>query len=65
VDRCSELGAMPEAYPKLRGHEDSGIRRCPYRQYLILYRVLADAVEVVRVLHGARDIDRLLFPDEP
>ncbi len=29
--------------------------------YLILYRVIADGVQVVRVLHGARDISGRLF----
>ena len=29
--------------------------------YVILYRVVGDDVHVVRVLHGARDIDGALF----
>ena len=36
----------------------------PFRDYLIFYRVTAEAVEILRVLHGARDIDRLLFPED-
>jgi toxin ParE1/3/4 len=31
--------------------------------YLILYRLIAGGVQVVRVLHGARHIDRLLFSE--
>jgi plasmid stabilization system protein ParE len=31
------------------------------RPYLILYRVIPDGVQIVRVLHGARDIDSALF----
>ena len=31
-----------------------------FRNYLILYRELPDGVEIVRVLHGARDIKRIL-----
>jgi len=31
-----------------------------FRNYLIFYRELADGVEIVRVLHGARDIKRIL-----
>lgn len=34
------------------------IRRFP--NYLIFYRIIADGIEVVRVLHGAQDIERLL-----
>ena len=31
-----------------------------FRNYLIFYRELPDGVEIVRVLHGARDIQRIL-----
>ena len=31
-----------------------------FRNYLIFYRELSDGVEIVRVLHGARDIQRIL-----
>ncbi len=31
------------------------------RPYLILYRILPTAVQIVRVLHGARRIDAALF----
>ena len=31
-----------------------------FRNYLIFYRELADGAEIVRVLHGARDIQRIL-----
>jgi toxin ParE1/3/4 len=40
-----------------------GIRRRPFGNYLIFYRVGANAIEVVHVLHGARDYERLLFPE--
>ena len=31
-----------------------------FRKYVIFYRPLADGIEVLRVLHGSRDIDALL-----
>jgi toxin ParE1/3/4 len=31
-----------------------------FRNYLIFYRKLQDGVEIVRVLHGARNIQRIL-----
>ena len=40
-----------------------GLRRWPvkgFRDYLIFYRPLEGGIEVIRVLHGARDIERLL-----
>ena len=33
--------------------------------YLILYRVLPDAVEIVRVLHGARNLTAILADSDP
>ena len=30
-----------------------------FRKYLIFYRLLGDGIEVLRVLHGARDIESL------
>lgn len=63
-ERCKRLGVMPRAYPLVPRNEDTGVRRCPFREYLIFYRVTADAVEILRVLHGARDIDALLFPED-
>lgn len=32
----------------------------PFNAYLIFYRPIARGVEIVRVLHGARDISRIL-----
>ena len=64
TERCLSLGSMPKAYPLVPRHEASAIRRCVFRQYLILYRVHSSLVEVLRVVHGARDLDKLLFPDE-
>lgn len=37
----------------------AGLRRLPVENYLILYRVTSDCVEISRVLHGARDIESL------
>jgi toxin ParE1/3/4 len=41
----------------------AGIRKCAvagFRNFLIFYRIANDAVEIVRVLHGARDIPSIL-----
>lgn len=36
-------------------------RRVPrFANYLIFYRVTEEAIQIIRVLHGARDIERLL-----
>jgi plasmid stabilization system protein ParE len=62
--KCGDLIDMPLAFQLVRNHEASGIRRRVHGNYLIFYRVSDDAVEILRVLHGAMDYERRLFPDE-
>jgi toxin ParE1/3/4 len=44
-----------------RRREDlaSGILSFSFGRYIIFYRVIVSAIEVVRVLHGARDIENI------
>jgi toxin ParE1/3/4 len=44
--------ARPELSPDLRSF--------PHGAYLILYRVVEDGVEIVRVVHAARNLDDLI-----
>jgi toxin ParE1/3/4 len=57
-EKCALLSRQPqmgrsrfELSPELRGF--------PVGNYLIFYRPAMDGIEVVRVLHGARDIPEL------
>jgi plasmid stabilization system protein ParE len=59
-ERCAGLSRMPERYQKLEGFESAGSRRRIYRDYLIVYRVLPNEVEVLRVIHGASDFQDVL-----
>ena len=52
----SEFPAMGVARDEIR----SGLRLLPVGNYLVLYRQAADGVEVVRVIHGARQWQDLL-----
>lgn len=36
-----------------------GLRSLPVGSYVIFYRLIGDGIEIVRVLHGARDIENL------
>lgn len=63
-DRCEGLGHMPRAFPLIPGREERGIRRRPYGDYLIFYRVTEIQVEVLHVLHGAQQYDQILFPND-
>ena len=60
LDRCEALADMPRAFPLVPRYEQYGIRRYVYRDYLIFYRVLENLVEVIHILHGARDYEALL-----
>ena len=44
-------------------YESAGIRRQVYGNYLIFYRVNVSTVEVLHILHGARDYEQIIFPD--
>ena len=34
-----------------------------FRNYVIFYRIVSEGVEIVRVLHGARDLDAMFSAD--
>jgi toxin ParE1/3/4 len=36
-----------------------GIQSFPFGRYIIFYRVVTSTIEIVRVLHGARDIENI------
>ncbi len=44
----------------LTGYEDRGWRRRVVPPYSIIYIVEGDHVEILHVVHGARDLDKLL-----
>lgn len=39
-----------------------GMRYFPMKRYLILYRPIPGGVEIVRCVHGARDLGKLSLP---
>ena len=61
---CASLLDMPKRFPLTPRHETSGIRRMIHGDFLIFYRVSNENIEVLRILHGARDYEPLLFPTE-
>ena len=44
--------------PRLSGMKIATVR--PYRNYLIFFRAVSDAIEVFRVVHGARELAPLI-----
>jgi toxin ParE1/3/4 len=62
--RCESLAEAPHAYPLVPRYEHAGIRRRPFGRFLIFYRVGKRSIEVIHILHGARDYEPLLFPEK-
>lgn len=56
------LGDFPES-GRARGEIAAGLRSVPIGRYVALYRIIGSEVQVVRVLHSARDFGAL-FADE-
>mgnify|MGYP003395019809 CR=1 FL=1 len=54
-----ELLANHEGLGTTRPHIDDGIRVFPVGRYLILFRRMENGIEVVRVVHGARNLTTL------
>jgi len=58
--RARAIGDMPRAYPFVPRYADKGIRRCPFRDYLIFCRIEEDRISIVHVQHAAQDYEALL-----
>ncbi|MEQ9411962.1 MAG: type II toxin-antitoxin system RelE/ParE family toxin [Fuerstiella sp.] len=56
---CNRFGDQPKT-GRTRDDLLPGIRVFPVeKNYAVFYRIAADAVEIVRVVHAARDFNRL------
>ena len=57
-EKCQRLADTPGL--GVQREEYCGLHRFPVGDYLIFYRPTAEGIEVIRILHGARDIQRIL-----
>lgn len=57
--QCRAVARLPLSYP---ARDDLGIRMAVFRRYLVLFREEpeANAVRIERVVHGARNLRRLI-----
>ena len=63
LDRIEERCCALAEFPNIGASRDDlrpGLRSHPVGNYLIFYFPLADGIDIVRVLRGSRDVDRLL-----
>jgi toxin ParE1/3/4 len=50
---------------RARDELSPGLRSMPFGRHVIFYETMADGIDVVRVLHSARDIDAAFEKDSP
>jgi plasmid stabilization system protein ParE len=56
--RCDGLLDFPESHP-LRPEFGRDVRAAVHGKYLILYAARRDVLQILRVIHGARDLSRI------
>lgn len=54
--QCAMIGTNPMGY-RARSELADGIRSCTYGNYVIFFKVELETLLIVRILHGAMDID--------
>lgn len=61
-----DAGALPSSRTQVRPAPEwgDGVRIAVHGYYLIVYRVRDEGVQILRIVHGARDLDAL-FESEP
>lgn len=57
--RCVELAGLPGTMGRPRPELRSDIRSVAFKGYVIFFRYSDGAFEVVNIIHGHRDIERL------
>jgi toxin ParE1/3/4 len=60
--QCQRITHNPPGY-RLRPELGDGIRSCPHGHYVIFFECDPDAVLIVRILHGARDLPAVFDAD--
>jgi toxin ParE1/3/4 len=57
LEDCLTLWATQPHMGRVRDELSPGIRSLAFGRYVVFYEPSADGMDVVRVLHGSRDID--------
>lgn len=57
--QCRLIATQPYM-GRARDEIAAGLRSFPVGRYILFYRTLIDGVEIIRILHGARDTDNAL-----
>ena len=65
LDTQLRLLATQALMGRARDELAPGIRSFPFGRYLVFYLPIGDGIDVVRVLHGTRDVDTAFGEDNP
>lgn len=66
VRACKAIGGEPRSHPLVDGRRDPTLRRRIRGNYLIFFEIGSKEVEILHVIHGARDYAQIVFAnDEP
>jgi len=58
--KCLGLAEFPERFPLVQRYEAQGVRHRVHGNYMIFYRVEAERVVVLHILHAAMDYAAIL-----
>lgn len=61
VDELNDKLALWSTQPRMgrpRDELEPGLRSLPFGQYVVFFEALPAGIEVIRVLHGSRDIEK-------
>jgi len=61
--KFQELARHPNM-GRARDELAEGLRSFPVGRHVIFYRVVPEGVEIVRILHGSRDLNAIFSPDD-
>jgi toxin ParE1/3/4 len=63
LDRKIRALARRPGIGRAREELAEGLRSFPVGRYIIFYRAISKGIEIVRILHGARDLETLFHKD--
>ena len=63
TSRCNRLIDFPESGPS-RPRIASDVRIVVVERWVAVYRITPDGVQIVRIVDGKRDLERLVLPPE-
>ena len=64
IDQKFQALASHPSLGRSRNELEEGLRSFPVGMYIIFYRVIPAGVEIVRVLHGSRDLNAIFTSDD-